>query len=97
MTDNELIKAKNIIRNLHSYCFLTQSSYRQMGYKFCERDFEILHDLTDNFYSQKAEIERVKTELSKLKETFGEDALQNGDVRYLELYYAIKRITDTIE
>lgn len=60
MTDNEIIKAKEIIKNLHTYCFVSQPTYKQMGYVFCEKDFDILNELIDDYNHQKAEIEKLE-------------------------------------
>lgn len=60
MTDNEIIKAKEVIRDLHTYCFLTSATYKKMGFDFCENDFDCLNNLLDLINRQKAEIEQLR-------------------------------------
>ena len=66
MTDNEIIKAKVIIKNLHTYCFLTQATYKKMGFEFCENDFNRLNDLIDFINRQRVEIERLNTNMDSM-------------------------------
>ena len=60
MTDDKIIRVEKLIKTLHAYCFCSQTTYRAMGYKFCEDDFICLKELIDLINRQKAEIERYK-------------------------------------
>ena len=71
LIDNEIIKTKEIIKNLHSYCFVSQPTYKKMGYKFRESDFDCLNNLVDESNRQKAEIERLNNELVSADEVIG--------------------------
>lgn len=65
MTDKEIIICKEVIKDLQEYCFLTQATYRRMGYEFCQNDFIHLNNLIDLINRQKEEIERKNKLLEK--------------------------------
>ena len=67
MTDNEIIKAEKVIKNLHAYCFCSQSVFKKMGYNFTEADFDYLYNLIYIIKKQNEEIETLKKELMKCK------------------------------
>lgn len=67
MTDNEIIKAEKVIKNLHAYCFCSQSVFKKMGYNFTEADFDYLYNLIYIIKKQNEEIETLKKELIKCK------------------------------
>ena len=56
--------AGKVIRDLHTYCFCSQPTWRRMGYRFSEGDFDLLHNLIEG---QTAEIEMLKHDREKLK------------------------------
>ena len=58
MTDNEIIKADELISKLHKYCFFSQMKMGELN-TFTESDFDCLHNLIDTINRQKAEIERL--------------------------------------
>lgn len=79
MTDEEVVKAKKIIKDLHSYCFLTQPTYRKMGYSFNEGDFERLNEQIDEINRQRDEIKQKDTEIDILirkNETLKDEVLE---------------------
>lgn len=70
MTDNEIIKAKKILHDLHAYCFCSQSTFRAMGYNFVESDFDCLKELIDLINRQQTEIERLREEKQAITDNF---------------------------
>ncbi len=70
LTDNEIIKADELVSRLHKYCFIYQT---KMGEScgFTESDFEFLHNFVNH---QKAEIELKTMDVESL--TSERDALQ---------------------
>ena len=67
MRDNEIIKVEKVIKNLHAYCFCSQSVFKKMGYNFTEADFDYLYNLIYIIKKQNEEIETLKKELMKCK------------------------------
>ena len=68
MTDNEIVKAKKIIKDLHAYCFCSQIFFKAQGYNFKESDFVCLNNLIDNLNRQKAEIKNLNHNLKCVKD-----------------------------
>ncbi len=64
MTDNENIKADELVSRLHKYCFLYQMKTGE-SCGFTDDDFEFLHDFINR---QKAEIERLRSADSSHKD-----------------------------
>ena len=58
MRDNEIIRAEKVIKDLHAYCFCSQSVFKKMGYNFTESDFDCVNNLFHIIDRQKAIIEK---------------------------------------
>lgn len=99
MTDDKITRAEKLIKTLHAYCFCSQTTYRAMGYKFCEDDFICLKELIDTINLQKAEIERLEDKENKkglvCQVKIDGDKLEDIKNRCLEqIEYNIKEIQD---
>ena len=68
MTDNEITRARQIIKDLHTYCFCSQSIFKAQGYNFTQSDFICLYNLIDNLNRQKAEIKKYQKGIKKMME-----------------------------
>lgn len=60
-TDEQIIKAEKIIKDLHTYCFCSQNVFKTLGYNFTENDFNCLHNVIDEVKRLKAENERLNS------------------------------------
>ena len=72
MTDNEIIKAEEIISKLHKYCYFAHMKVGEFD-TFNESDFEFLHNFINR---QKTEIERLKPFEKKVLNTLTENLKQ---------------------
>lgn len=60
MPNNETIRAKQIVKDLHEYCFCSQPTWRRMLYNFSQGDFILLNDLIDKCDRQESELEKYQ-------------------------------------
>ena len=81
MTDNEIIKAEKVIKDLHAYCFCSQSVFKKMGYNFTESDFDCVNNLFHIIDRQEAIIEK-----SEKVEHFADKTIEtaNAEIDKLE-------------
>ena len=82
MTDNEIIKAEKVIKDLHAYCFCSQSVFKKMGYNFTESDFDCVNNLFHIIDRQEAIIEK-----SEKVEHFADKAIEtaNAEIERLNI------------